>query len=70
MAQYTYNVTGMTCGHCEGAVREEISEIAGVTAVSADHKTGLVTVDTEKEIATADIIAAIKEAGYEAVPTA
>lgn len=22
-----YQVTGMTCGHCEGAIRSEVSEI-------------------------------------------
>ncbi len=29
----TYKVSGMTCGHCEGAVSEEISRIEGVSAV-------------------------------------
>ena len=26
----TYTVTGMTCGHCEMSVREEVSEVTGV----------------------------------------
>ena len=36
----TYAVTGMTCGHCEQSVLEEISELGGVLEVAADHTTG------------------------------
>ncbi len=42
-----YQVKGMTCGHCEGAVSEEISGIAGVTSVAAVAATGLVTVTSK-----------------------
>ncbi len=35
-----YQVTGMTCGHCEGAVSEEVSAIEGVTSVKAVASTG------------------------------
>jgi hypothetical protein len=27
----TYTVEGMTCGHCELSVREEVEEVKGVT---------------------------------------
>lgn len=63
MAQTTYKVEGMTCGHCELSVQEEIGEIAGVTGVKADHTTGDVVVDGEG-FSDADIAAAVKEAGY------
>ena len=46
MAGREFNVEGMTCGHCEMSVQEEISEVAGVTAVKADHTTGKVTVQS------------------------
>ena len=39
-----YQVTGMSCGHCEGAVSGEISEIDGVSSVKAVAATGEVTV--------------------------
>ncbi|MCF2435661.1 cation transporter [Streptomyces thinghirensis] len=39
-----YKVSGMSCGHCEGAVSGEISEIAGVGSVQAVASTGEVTV--------------------------
>ena len=41
MSTTTYTVNGMTCGHCELSVKEEISEIKGVTDVTADHTTGV-----------------------------
>ena len=40
----TYKVSGMSCGHCEGAVSGEISEIEGVSAVKAVASSGEVTV--------------------------
>ena len=63
MARREFNVEGMTCGHCEMSVQEEISEVAGVTAVKADHTTGKVTVEGDG-YSTDDIAAAVKEAGY------
>ncbi|RUQ11278.1 heavy-metal-associated domain-containing protein [uncultured Corynebacterium sp.] len=63
MAGREFNVEGMTCGHCEMSVQEEISEVAGVTAVKADHATGKVTVEGDG-FSTDDIAAAVKEAGY------
>ncbi|WP_406861026.1 cation transporter [Streptomyces sp. HUAS MG47] len=62
-----YEVTGMTCGHCEGAVRSEISELAGVTSVTAVAATGQVTVVSEAPLDRAAVAAAVDEAGYELV---
>ena len=53
----------MTCGHCEMSVREEVGEIAGVSAVSADHTTGAVTVEGEG-FTDEQVVAAVAEAGY------
>ncbi|CAM3661216.1 heavy-metal-associated domain-containing protein [Tsukamurella ocularis] len=60
----TYTVTGMTCGHCASSVREEISEIGGVTGVEVNVETGAVTVASEAELTRAAVEAAVKEAGY------
>ena len=64
MSTTTYTVTGMTCGHCELSVKEEISEISGVTDVTADHTTGAVTV-TGEGFSDEQVAAAVAEAGYE-----
>ncbi|MYR43964.1 heavy-metal-associated domain-containing protein [Streptomyces sp. SID5910] len=65
-----YKVSGMTCGHCEGAVTEEISALTGVTAVKAVATTGEVTVTSTTPLAEETIRAAIEEAGYELTTTA
>ncbi|MFJ3334911.1 heavy-metal-associated domain-containing protein [Streptomyces sp. NPDC086766] len=62
-----YKVSGMTCGHCEGAVSEEISALDGVTAVKAVAATGEVTVTSAAPLDEAAVRAAVDEAGYELV---
>jgi copper chaperone CopZ len=64
MSEITYTVTGMTCGHCVASVTEEITEIDGVTAVSVDLPTGVVTVTSTHPIDDAAVRAAVAEAGY------
>lgn len=66
MATKNYTVEGMTCGHCEMSVQEEISEIAGVTAVNADHKNGQVSVEGA-QFTDEQVSAAVAEAGYKLV---
>nr|VDG61853.1 Copper-ion-binding protein [Streptococcus thermophilus] len=65
MAQ-TFSVEGMTCEHCEMSVSEEVSEVAGVTGATADHKAGTVTVEGEGFDRDA-IASAVAEAGYKLV---
>ncbi|MFJ7588096.1 heavy-metal-associated domain-containing protein [Streptomyces sp. NPDC097617] len=60
-----YRVTGMTCGHCEGAVTTEISALPGVSTVKAVAATGEVTVVSAGPLADEDVRAAVDEAGYE-----
>ena len=65
----TYNVTGMTCGHCENAVREEVGEISGVQSVEVSHETGVLTVTSDAPLNLDDVAAAVDEAGeYTVVP--
>ncbi|MGW4197124.1 heavy-metal-associated domain-containing protein [Streptomyces sp. NPDC005004] len=62
-----YKVSGMTCGHCEGAVSQEISALDGVTAVKAVAATGEVTVTSAGPLDEEAVRAAVDEAGYELV---
>jgi copper chaperone len=55
----------MHCGHCERAVKEEVRNVPGVSAVDVDLETKLVTV-TGESLDDAALRAAIEEAGYEA----
>ena len=61
----SYAVPGIHCGHCERAVKEEVSAIPGVHDVAVDLETKLVTV-TGESLDDAALRAAIEEAGYEA----
>lgn len=63
----TYKVTGMSCGHCEGAVTAEVSALAGVTQVRAAADTGLVTVVSQDPLDDAAVRTAVDEAGFELV---
>ncbi|MGA5196108.1 heavy-metal-associated domain-containing protein [Streptomyces exfoliatus] len=62
-----YQVKGMTCGHCEGAVSGEISELPGVSSVTAVAATGQVTVVSTAPLDEEAVRAAVDEAGYELV---
>ena len=62
-----YQVTGMSCGHCETAIRGEVSEIPGVTGIEVSAQTGRLAVTAEQPIEDATVIAAVDEAGYTAV---
>ncbi len=64
----TFTVTGMTCGHCQRAVAEEISAVDGVESVTVDPASGTVTVTADRPVDRADISAAVDEAGYALVP--
>jgi len=63
----SFIVTGMSCGHCEKAVREAAAHVPGVSSVVVDLKGGRATVSFDPNATTlAAIAAAITEAGYEA----
>lgn len=66
MATTEYTVTGMSCGHCENAVREEVSGIAGVTGIEVSADTGRLVVTSEQPVDDQTVIDAVDEAGYSA----
>jgi copper chaperone len=62
----TFAVPGMTCEHCRAAVADELSYVAGVAAVDVDLERRLVHVHGDG-VDPAAVVAAIDEAGYDAV---
>ncbi len=66
MATTEYTVTGMSCGHCENAVREEVSGIDGVTGIEVSADTGRLVVTSEQPVDDQAVIDAVDEAGYSA----
>ena len=68
MTTTTITVSGMTCGHCEAAVKEELGALAGVSDVAVDLNAGgdsPVTITSSNDLDDAAIRAAVDEAGYE-----
>ncbi len=61
-----YLVEGMSCGHCEAAVGDEVGQVPGVRSVEIDLDTKLVLIRGEV-IDDAAVRAAIDAAGYEAL---
>ena len=63
--EQTYRVTGMTCGHCVSAVKQEVGAIDDVADVQVDLASGQVTVTSARPLTVDELAAAIDEAGYE-----
>ncbi|UPQ82098.1 cation transporter [Pseudomonas knackmussii] len=59
----TFNVTGMTCGHCERAVTEAIRSRDADAKIEVDLDAGVVKVDAHLDEAA--IREAIEEEGYQ-----
>ena len=60
-----FATTGMHCPSCSMLIQMDVSDLAGVTTVSADHRTGMTEVTYDDSVASADeIIEAIAKAGY------
>ncbi len=66
MSTQTFDVVGMTCGHCASAVTEELTSLDGVRDVQVDLVAGgtsVVTVEAERELTPAEVTSALDEAG-------
>jgi copper chaperone CopZ len=67
MSTNEYQVTGMTCGHCELSIRKEVSTVPGVQEIEVSARTGRLVVTSAEQIDDAAVLAAVDEAGYKAV---
>ena len=69
----TFEVSGMTCGHCVKSVTEELSQVEGAKNVEVALVSGGVSQVTVSSVGALDlgaVAAAIDEAGYELVTPA
>lgn len=71
-ATLSYDVTGMTCSHCENAVRQEVEPLTGVQSVEVDASSGAlrITVPDAGSVTDEAVLSAVEEAGFEAVRSA
>ena len=66
MSKIEIKVEGMTCGHCEMSVTNELATLSGVQSVKVDHTLGTAVVEAEG-VTNEQFEEAIEEAGYKAV---
>ena len=60
-------INGMMCGGCENRVKNALSEIDGVKSVEAAHNTGIVVINSKKDLDISKIKEQIIDIGYEIV---
>jgi len=62
----TLDVEGMSCSHCENAVKKAVGALNGVGSISVDLKGKKVTVEYDSEKVTVESIKdAIEDQGYD-----
>jgi len=59
------NITGMTCGHCVAHTKKALEAVPGVMEADVSLEPGAAVVKGDADAAA--LVAAVKEAGYEAV---
>ncbi|MRT20905.1 heavy-metal-associated domain-containing protein [Comamonas sp. CAH-2] len=60
--EHVFQVQGMTCGHCERAVKQAVAQIDAQATTTVDLATGRVVVQSSS---TREVLAqAIREEGY------
>lgn len=62
------NITGMTCGHCQSAVKNALEGVDGVERADVDLASGIATVEGDADVNA--LVSAVEEEGYQAAPAA
>ena len=66
MTTLTLTVPGISCGHCVHTIQNEVSELPGVSRVSADQQTRIVVIDYAPPATPDAIEARLAEINYPA----
>jgi len=61
----TFRVPGMSCAHCEKSIKEAVSALQGVEAVTIDLAEKSVVVDHSDAVTKDAIKAAIEDIGFD-----
>ena len=68
MSTTEYRVTGMTCGHCEMSVREEVEQIVGVENVDVSAVSGkLIVTGAQTDMCVRSTLHGALARGYDAM---
>lgn len=66
MSTKTYEVPGISCGHCTATIERELRFVEGVEGVKAELETKRVTVDVSSDDVLTEVEAMLAEIGYPA----
>ena len=66
MAQLTFNIPNISCGHCVVAIKDELSEMPGVQSVAGSPENKTIMVDWEAPASEDTIRAKLQEINYPA----
>ncbi|RQV20208.1 Cu(2+)-exporting ATPase [Burkholderia cenocepacia] len=64
------DIDGMTCASCVSRVEKALAKVPGVTRASVNLATERATVDASNAVSAAQLVDAVKQAGYGATPAA
>jgi copper chaperone CopZ len=70
MASKTFQIPNISCGHCVMTIKNEVSEVTGVSKVDASKETRMVTVEWEAPATWEKIQALLVEINYPPAPEA
>jgi len=66
MQKETFSIPNISCGHCTGAIQNELGELAGVAVVDGNIEAKEVTVEWDTPATREQIIAKLREINYPA----
>ncbi|MFN2144107.1 MAG: heavy-metal-associated domain-containing protein [Anaerolineales bacterium] len=66
MTTVTFNVPGISCGHCVHTIQTEVGELDGVSSVTASNETKKVEVSFDPPATEETIVALLAEINYPA----
>ena len=61
---------GFTCPSCVAKIEKQVGRVPGVTAVKVHFSSARVEIDHDPATDVADLVAAVKKAGFVAAPSA
>lgn len=63
----TIKIEGMSCGHCEGRVKNALSELKGVTIIKVSAVEDMAELEVTEAVTDAALKEAIEDAGYDVI---
>ena len=66
MGKKTFSIPNISCGHCVMSIKNELSELEGVTSVEGNPETKSIDVEWDAPITEEKLIETLKEINYPA----